>query len=255
MALAVLIVDDEPLAREGLAMLLTRDPDVSSVHEARDGREAVAAIRDRRPDVVFLDVQMPEMDGFAVVSEVGAENMPATVFVTAHDRYAIQAFEINAMDYLLKPVTAERFARALERVKNRVRSKPEDDSQRILSLLKTIASPPRYLKRLAVRSAGRTTFVDAEDVDWIEAAENYVQLHVGRASHLIHAAMNTIEKSLDPDAFLRIHRSIIVNVKKIKELQPALHGEYTVTLEDGVRLQSGRIYNDKLRALAGNPFR
>ncbi len=255
MPLTALIVDDEPLAREGLRMLLAQDPEVAAIREAKDGREAVEAILSARPDLVFLDVQMPEMDGFAVVAEVGAERMPAVVFVTAHDRYAIQAFEINAIDYLLKPVTEERFRQALVRAKARLNSRPADDANRqILSLLETIASPLRYLKRLAVRSAGKTVFVDVEDVDWIEAAENYVQLHAGRAGHLIHVTMNTLEKSLDPEVFVRIHRSVIVNVKRIKELQPALHGEYVITLGNGVRLQSGRLYNAKLRALAENPF-
>jgi two-component system LytT family response regulator len=255
MPLTALIVDDEPLAREGLRMLLAEDPEVAAIHEAKDGREAVAAIQGTRPDLVFLDVQMPEMDGFGVVAEVGAEHMPAVVFVTAHDRYAIQAFEINAIDYLLKPVTEERFRQALARAKARLNAKPTDDASRqILSLLETIASPRRYLKRLAVRSAGKTVFVDVEDVDWLEAAENYVQLHAGRAGHLIHVTMNTLEKSLDPETFVRIHRSVIVNVNRIKELQPALHGEYTITLTNGVRLQSGRMYNAKLRTLAENPF-
>jgi len=255
MPLTALIVDDEPLAREGLRMLLAEDPEVAAIHEAKDGREAVAAIQGTRPDLVFLDVQMPEMDGFGVVAEVGAEHMPAVVFVTAHDRYAIQAFEINAIDYLLKPVTEERFRQALARAKARLSAKPTDDASRqILSLLETIASPRRYLKRLAVRSAGKTVFVDVEDVDWLEAAENYVQLHAGRAGHLIHVTMNTLEKSLDPETFVRIHRSVIVNVNRIKELQPALHGEYTITLTNGVRLQSGRMYNAKLRTLAENPF-
>ncbi len=255
MPLKTLLVDDEPLAREGLRMLLSRDPDITSIHEAKDGREAVVAIRDTRPDLVFLDVQMPEMDGFSVVKEIGAEHMPSVVFVTAHDRYAIQAFEINAIDYLLKPVTEERFANALHRAKVRVNSKPADEASRqILSLLETIAAPQRYLKRLAVRSAGKTVFVDVEDVDWIEAAENYVQLHAGRTGHLLHVAMNTLEKSLDPEMFVRIQRSVIVNVRSIKELQPALHGEYIVTLHNGVRLQSGRVYNEKLKTLSANPF-
>ncbi len=255
MRITTLIVDDEPLAREGLRMLLAEDAEVAAIHEAKDGREAAAAIRTLRPDLVFLDVQMPEMDGFGVVAEVGAERMPAVVFVTAHDRYAIQAFEINAIDYLLKPVTGERFRQALARAKERLDAKPaEGASRQILSLLETIASPPRYLKRLAVRSAGKTVFVDVGDIDWIEAAENYVQLHVGRAGHLIHVTMNTLEKSLDPETFVRIHRSVIVNVQRIKELQPALHGEYAITLANGVRLQSGRLYNAKLRALAENPF-
>lgn len=255
MPLTTLIVDDEPLAREGLSMLLSRDPDVTAIEEAKNGREAVAAIRNARPDLVFLDVQMPEMDGFAVITEIGPEDMPALVFVTAHDQYAIQAFETNAIDYLLKPVTEERFVRALQRVKSRLSLKsPDEASRQILSLLETIASPRRYLKRLAVRAAGKTIFVDVNDVDWIEAAENYVQLHAGRAGHLLHVAMNTLEKSLDPEVFARIHRSLIVNVKRIKELQPALHGEYVVTLHDGVRLQSGRVYSERLRALAANPF-
>ena len=255
MPFTALLVDDEPLAREGLRILLARDPDVSAVHEARNGQEAVEAIRALRPDLVFLDVQMPEMDGFAVAQEVGAAQMPAVVFVTAHDKYAIQAFEINAIDYLLKPVTEERFAKALARAKARLEIRPADEAKRqILSLLETIASPQRPVKRLAVRSAGKTVFVDIEDIDWMEAAENYVQLHVGRAEHLLHVTMNTLEKSLDPGLFLRIHRSVIVNVRRIKELEPVMHGEYVITLANGVRLQSGRMYSEKLKAFAANPF-
>lgn len=255
MALSALIVDDEPLAREGLRMLLSRDPEVRSIQESKNGREAVAAIRGARPDLVFLDVQMPEMDGFSVIKEVGAERMPDVVFVTAHDRYAIRAFEINAIDYLLKPVTEERFTQALRRAKERLQVKPADDANRqILSLLETMASPRRYLKRLAVRSAGKTIFVDAQDVHWMEAAENYVELHTERGSHLLHVAIGALEKSLDPEIFLRIHRSSIVNVGQIRELQPASHGEYVVTLHSGVRLQSGRMYHEKLKALAANPF-
>ncbi|MBI1851280.1 MAG: response regulator transcription factor [Planctomycetes bacterium] len=255
MRLNVLIADDEPLAREGLRMLLSKDPDVSAIHEAKNGREAVTAIRERRPDLVFLDVQMPETDGFAVVREVGVSRMPATVFVTAHDRYAISAFEINAIDYLLKPVTEARFAQALERAKARLGSKETGDASRqILSLLETLASPQRFLERLAVRSAGKTVFVDVKDVDWIAAAENYVELHCGKASHLLHVAMNTLEKSLDPEMFLRVHRSTIVNVKRIQSLQPAAHGEYVITLRTGAELQSGRTYHEKLKVLSINPF-
>jgi two-component system LytT family response regulator len=253
--LSTLIVDDEPLAREGLRMLLAEDPDVAAIHEAKDGREAVAAIRVTRPDLVFLDIQMPEMDGFSVVQEIGDEQMPAVVFVTAHDQYAIDAFEVNAIDYLLKPVTRERFVQALARAKTRLpaHSAPEA-SRQILSLLETLATPRRQLKRLAVRTAGKTLFVDIDDVDWIEAAENYVRLHVGRASHLVHVALSTLERSLDPETFLRIHRSILVNVGRIKELEPALHGEYVVTLANDVRLRSGRTYHETLKAFANNPF-
>jgi two-component system LytT family response regulator len=255
MPLTTLIVDDEPLAREGLRLLLSEDPEVSAVYEARDGREAAAAIRKIQPDLVFLDVRMPELDGFAVIEEVGAGRMPAVVFVTAHDRYAIQAFEINAIDYLLKPVTRERFGQAMERAKTRLNSDSSNEANRqILSLLEAIKAPHRYIKRLAVRSAGKTVFVDVEAVDWIEAAENYAQLHTGQESHLIHVAMNTLEKSLDPEVFLRIHRSIIVNVGRIKELQPGSHGECLITLRSGAQLRSGRTYSDKLRSLAANPF-
>jgi two-component system, LytTR family, response regulator len=255
MPLIALVVDDEPLARDGLRILLSRDPEVSAILEAKDGREAVAVIRKAPPDLVFLDVQMPEMDGFSVVREIGPERMPAVVFVTAHDQFAIQAFDINAIDYLLKPVTEGRFAQALGRAKAHLTLRPGGEASRqIICLLETIASPRRYLKRLAVRSGGKTVFVDIEDVDWIEAAENYVQLHAGRATHLVHVGINALEKSLDPEMFLRIHRSIIVNGGRIKELQPAMHGEYVITLENGVRVQSGRTYSQKLRDFSGNPF-
>jgi two-component system, LytTR family, response regulator len=255
MHLTTLIVDDEPLAREGIRDLLSRDPEVSAIREARDGCEAVAAIREHNTDLVFLDVQMPEKDGFAVVRAIGAENMPAIVFITAHDQYAIQAFEINALDYLLKPVIEERFLKALARAKNRIRSNVTADSNRqIIGLLESITSPRNYLKRLAVRSAGKTVFLDVEEVDWIGAAENYVELHTGRMIHLIHVTMNAVEKSLDPEIFLRIHRSIIVNIGRIRDLQSGAHGEYSITLRDGTCLQSGRIYADRLKALANNPF-
>lgn len=254
---SVLIVDDEPLAREGLRMLLAGDPQVAAISEAKNGREAVTAIREARPDLVFLDVQMPEMDGFqviqTVVQDVGPERIPAVVFVTAHDQYAIRAFEINALDYLLKPVTAERFRKSLERAKARLGG-GEEMGRRVASLLESMANPSSYAKRLAVRAGTRTVFVPVDDIEWIQAAENYVELHAGTARHLLQATMNTLEGSLDPEMFLRIHRSLIVNVGQIQELQPAGHGEYVVVLKSGVRLQSSRRYNEKLKALASNPF-
>jgi len=254
--LTALVVDDEPLAREGLRELLAADPDVALVREARDGREAIAAILTARPDLVFLDVQMPEVDGFGVVQAIGAERMPAVVFVTAHDRYAIQAFEISALDYLLKPVTRDRFAQTLQRVKTRLGTRTEGDpaSRQILELLETIAQPRRYMKRLAVRSDGKTSFVEVAEVDWIEAAENYVKLHAGRSSHLLQVTMGAIERSLDPELFLRVHRGAIVNISRIRSLEPLLHGEYAITLASGARLRSGRTYGDKLAALGANPF-
>ena len=236
-------------------MLLAEDPDITAIHEAKNGLEAITAIRDLRPSIVFLDVQMPEIDGFAVVEAVGAEAMPAVIFVTAHDRYAIRAFEVNAADYLLKPVTAARFSQALARAKADLKARqPEDPARRILSLLETARSPQKRVKRLAVRSTGKTLFVNVEDIDWIQAAENYVELHNGGAMHLLQARMNTLEEWLDPEMFLRVHRSIIVNLKRIKELQTGARGEFVIVLDSGLRLQSGRRYHDRVKALTANPF-
>jgi two-component system LytT family response regulator len=190
MGLKVLVVDDEPLARDGLKLLVGRQAGVDSVTEARNGREAVASIREHSPDLVLLDVQMPRMDGFAVVHAVGPERMPSVIFVTAHDQYAIRAFEIAALDYLLKPVTKERFALAFERASSRLRRPSTDETARQVStMLDTIASPPRRLTRFAVRSGERTLFVPVDDVDRIEAFQNYVQLHAGEKTHLLHVLL------------------------------------------------------------------
>ena len=255
MRLRVLVVDDEPLAREGLKLLLGRQPGVESVSEARNGREAIAILRERPPDLVLLDVQMPRMNGFAVVDAVGPERMPAVIFVTAHDQYAIRAFEIAALDYLLKPVTEERFALAFERASSRIRTQPQDETARqVVAMLDAIASPPRRLARFAVRSGERTTFVPVDDVDRIEAFQNYVRLHLGDTTHLLHVPMNTIEGVLDPERFLRVHRSHIVNVQRISQLWSLAHGQYVIELRSGLRLQSGRTYGDKIRRVLSNPF-
>ncbi len=255
MRLKVLVVDDEPLARDGLKLLLDRQPGVESVSEARNGREAVALIRERAPDLVLLDVQMPRMDGFGVVHAVGPERMPAVIFVTAHDQYAIRAFEIAALDYLLKPVTEERFALAFERASSRIRTQPQDDTARqVAAMLDAMASPPKRLSRFAVRSGERTLFVPIDDVDRIEAYQNYVQLHVGETTHLLHVPMNTVESVLDPERFLRIHRSHIVNVQRIAQLWSLAHGQYVIELRTGQRLQSGRTYGEKIRRVLANPF-
>jgi two-component system LytT family response regulator len=253
--LSVLLVDDEPLARDGLRLLLARDPDIGAMHDAKNGHEAVAAIRQSRPDLVFLDVQMPEMDGFDVVRAIGADAMPAVVFVTAHDQYAIQAFEINAIDYLLKPVTEARFATTLARVKARRDAASADAVQRqMMSLLETLASPTHYAPRFAVRTGGKTILIDVADIDWIAAAENYVELHTSRGRQLLHVTMNTIEKSLDPGVFMRVHRSAIINVRRVREVEPMMHGEYAITLSSGARVRSGRHYSDRVQALVANPF-
>ena len=254
MGLRVLVVDDEPLARDGLKLLAGRQAGVDAVAEARNGREAVASIREHPPDLVLLDVQMPKMDGFAVVHAVGAERMPAVIFVTAHDKYAIRAFEIAALDYLLKPVTKERFALAFDRASSRIRRSPDEAARQVSTMLDTIASPPRRLTRFAVRSGERTLFVPVDDVDRIEAFQNYVQLHVGEKTHLLHVPLNTIEGVLDPERFLRIHRSHIVNIQRISQLWSLAHGQYAIELKSGQRLQSGRTYSDRIRRVLSNPF-
>jgi two-component system LytT family response regulator len=251
MRLRVLIVDDEPLAREGLKLMLGSD---SQVIEARNGREAVAKIRDEKPDLVLLDVQMPRMDGFAVIEAVEADQMPAVIFVTAHDQYAIRAFEISAVDYLLKPVTEERFRIAFERASSRLRAgAPDESARQMLTVLDAIANPRRYLSRLAVRSGERTIFLTTDDVEWIEAEQNYVRVHAGRAAHL-HVPMNTIETSLDPERFLRIHRSYIVNLQHIRQVWTLAHRQFVLELASGERLQSGRTYGEKIRTVLSNPF-
>jgi two-component system LytT family response regulator len=251
----VLIVDDEPLPRQGLRMLLANHPAVSGIVEARNGPEAVTIIAEDRPDLVLLDVQMPQMDGFQVIDAIGAGQMPAVIFVTAHDAYALRAFEVNAIDYLLKPVNGDRLRDALERAKVRLLGEPIGAaSGRMLSLLETIAHPRSYLKRLAIRKSASTVFINVESIDWLEAAENYVQAHSGKSVHLLHVPISTMETALDPGSFVRIHRSIIVNVHRIQRLTPATHGQYLIVLESGVELQSGRSYSEVVRALTVNRF-
>ena len=254
MRLKVLIVDDEPLAREGLTRLVSGDADVDGVREARNGREAVLSIREQKPDLVLLDVQMPRMDGFAVVEAIGEERMPEVIFVTAHDQYAIRAFEISAVDYLLKPVTEARFRTAFDRAKRRLGAPADESARQIRVALDAIASPRRYLKRLAVRYGEKTILVPVEDVDCVEAEQNYVRLHVGQSAYLLHVPMSTLESAFDPDRFVRIHRSHIVNIQRIKHLWPFSHGQYVVELTSGRRLQSGRTYGDRIRRLLSNPF-
>jgi len=255
MRLKVLVADDEPIAREGLRLLLDRQPQVDSVSEARNGREAIILIREQKPDLVLLDVQMPRTDGFAVVHSVGAERMPPVIFVTAHDQYAIQAFEIAAIDYLLKPVTEERFALAFKRAIGRLSGVSHEEATRqVLTMLDAVANPPRKLERFAVRSGERTLFVSVDDVEWIEAFQNYVRLHAGPATHLLHVPMNTIEAVLDPNHFLRIHRSHIVNVRRVAQLWSMTHGQYVIELRSGQRLQSGRTFGERIRRVLTNPF-
>lgn len=241
----VLIVDDEELARERVRTLLEPERDVEIVGECGNGFEAIRAIEQRHPDLIFLDVQMPRIDGFGVLEAVrDRPHLPAVVFVTAYDAYALKAFEVHAVDYLLKPFDRERFRDALERVR-RDRSPPEDNR----ALHAMLDDARKRLKRFVIRLPDRIYFVPIDDVDWLEAAGNYVRLHVGTQSHLLRDTMTHLEESLDPEVFLRIHRSTIVNVSRIRELQPTFGGDHLVLLRDGVRLQLSRRYRAALERL------
>jgi two-component system LytT family response regulator len=252
MKIRVLLVDDEPLARERLRRFLEKEAEVEMVGECANGREAVSAIKRHSPDLVFLDVQMPELDGFGVLAELKHEPMPAIIFVTAHDQFALRAFEVHALDYLLKPFDRERFQKALRRAMDHLQRRAAGTlDQRLSALLADVAPGQKYWDRLAVKSAGRVIVLKTEDIDWIEAADNYVNLHVGNESHLHRETMATLAERLSPEKFLRISRSTIVNVDRIKELQPLFHGEYSVLLRNGARLTLSRGYRDKLDQLMG----
>jgi len=245
--LRCLIVDDEPLARDRLRRLLRDERDVEIAAECADGRKAVAAIVKLAPDLVFLDVQMPGLDGFGVLEALPSESIPAVIFVTAYDQYALRAFDSQALDYLLKPFDRERFQRALGRAREELRKRHAGTIEpRLLALLEQLEEQKPFLERLCIKSAGRVYFLRADDVDWIEAEGNYVRLHAGKEAHLLRETMNHLETRLDPQRFLRIHRSTIANIERIKELHPWFKGEHVVILRDGSRLTLGRAYRDRL---------
>ncbi len=259
-----IIIDDEPLARDSMRVLLERDPEIMIVRECANGHEALQAIREESPELLFLDVQMPEMDGFEMLAQVPIDRMPLVIFVTAYDQHALRAFEVHALDYLLKSYSDERFEAALRRAKEQIRQKQVNEvSQRLVALLdsqkpgRDSAAPSKpadngaYLTRLVVKSGGRVFFLKASEIDWIEAADYYVYLHVGGKSHLLRETMNGLEQQLDPRKFQRIHRSTIVNLDRLKELQPHVHGDYAVILQDGTQLKLSRSYRPKLEAALG----
>lgn len=243
-----LVVDDEPLARERLTSLLSAEPDIEVVGQCRDGEEAVRAIMDSSPDLVFLDVQMPAMNGFEVIEAVGSERMPLVIFVTAYDQHALRAFQVRALDYVLKPFDRERFQEAVQRARVHIqRDETGDLGRRLIALVKDLRRDQPKTDRLVVKSGGRLFFLRTDEIDWIEAAGNYVRLHVGNTSHLLRETMNAIEGRLDPEKFFRIHRSRIVNMERIQEMQPWLNGEYAVVLRTGTRLTLSRGYREKLQ--------
>lgn len=254
--LKAILVDDEPLARRRLRTLLKDHADVEIVAECASGREAVAAIRKGDFDVAFLDIQMPGVDGFGVIEQVGADKMPVVVFVTAHDEHALRAFEVNALDYLLKPFDERRLAVALRRARRQVELRAGGDAafrERVRGVIADLRSPSPHRSRFAVKSSGRIYFVPVEEVDRVEAAGKYVRLHAGGEVHLHRASISQVETELDPRRFVRIHRSTIVNVHRIKELQPLFHGEFAVILTDGTELTLSRGYRGKLAELLEQP--
>jgi len=248
----VLIVDDEPLARERLRTLLLDEPDMEIVGEAADGGRAAESIAALTPDIVFLDVQMPGADGFDVIETVGADRMPCVVFVTAFDRYALRAFDVHALDYLLKPFDRDRFRQALGRARQQIaRAAGGEVERRLAAIVDDLRPAKAKTDRFVVKSGGRIFFVRTAEIDWIEAAGNYVKLHVGSDSHLIRETMNAVEMKLSPDAFVRIHRCHIVNIEQVRELQPWFNGEYVVFPKNGTRLTLSRGYRERLQERVG----
>ena len=245
----VLIVDDEPLARERIRELLKREKDIESVSEADNGSAAVKSIRARQPDVVFLDIQMPEMDGFQVLEKLGSHGIsqvPAIIFVTAYDQYAVRAFEFHALDYLLKPFDRERFGEALARARLQIANRQSHDStERILDLLKQLGSGSEYLEWLSIKKDERIRLFRVDDIQWIEAQGNYVLIRFKEASELMRETMENIEAQLNPRMFLRIHRSAIINVNCISELQVWRRGEYRVIMHGGKALTLSRGYRHR----------
>jgi two-component system LytT family response regulator len=250
--LCVLVADDEAPARQRITDLLRCDSKVVAIIEASDGLSAVEIIQNRRPDLVFLDVQMPELNGLEVIAEVGAERMPLTVFVTAYDEHAIRAFEANALDYLLKPFSDERFEMTMARVSIRINERSvREFGQRILRMVSAAPAEDRPLDRLVVKSGGSTRFVRVADIDWIEAAGVYANLHIGGKELLYRAALNELAERLDPVRFIRIHRSAIVNIESILQLEPISHGEFEVILKDGSRSRISRTYRRQMEKRLG----
>jgi len=253
-AIRVIVVDEEPLARRHLHALLSAEPDVAVIAECATGTEAVAAIRSQRPDLVFLDIQMPELDGVGVADTIGAASMPLTVFVTAHDDRALDAFRVHALDYLLKPVDRSRFALALARAKETLRGRIARDPARLEAMIAALrprrdgVEPIAPSERLAVRIDGRTLLLRVREIDWISADDNNVVLHAAGRALRIRETLSSIAERLPTD-FVRVHRSAMVNASRVAEVRPAVHGEYVIVLSDGVEVPTGRRFRDAVHAL------
>jgi two-component system LytT family response regulator len=254
-SIRVLIVDDEAPARQRLADLLRKDAQIDSILEAGDGITAVETIQSQRPELVFLDVQMPELDGLRVIDAVGAGQMPLTIFVTAYDQHAIRAFEADALDYLLKPFSDERFEAALLRAKARLDERSTSEfGQRVMKMLSCAPQAQRPWDRLVVKSAGSTRFIRTAEIDWIEAAGVNVHLHISEQQLLYRASLHELAERLDPRRFVRVHRSAIVNIESILQLEPISHGEFDVVLKSGARTRVSRSYRAQLENRLGQPL-
>jgi len=266
-ALRTLIVDDESLARRGLLHWLKAIEDVEVIGEARNGRDALRQIKDKRPDLVFLDIQMPGINGFEVVQQLDVRNMPIILFLTAYDEYAVKAFEVNALDYILKPIDAERLAQVLEKVRGNLKQKQAlKHKQMLLKLVSDISggvvSHFSDLKdtsaqdlvnpepvRLAIRDSGHTTWVKQQDIEWIDAAGDYMCVNVDGVTHIMRKTMKELESELDSNILQRVHRSTIINIRKVREMESHINGEYFLTLDSGHRVKLSRTYKDKLKLL------
>ncbi len=252
MTIRAAIVDDEPLARRRIRNLLVNAQDVDVIAECANGKEAIASLEKAPPDLLFLDIQMPEIDGFDVLQAIGVGHVPVVIFVTAYDQFALRAFEAHALDYLLKPFDDERFSVALQRARDRIRQQQGGDlDRRLQALLENVRGEHGYLRRLVVPSGHRSIFVRTEHIDWIEAERNYIRLHVGGRTYLLRENLSHIATALDPTMFCRIHRSTIVNIDRIQAVEPLFRGEYRVVLHDGTKLTSGRSYRSELHAVMG----
>jgi len=244
----VLIVDDEPLARRHIRRILSADPEVVVVGESGDGRGAVGAIATLRPDIVLLDIQMPEMNGFDVLSALGAAQMPAVIFVTAFDEFALKAFDVNAIDYVLKPVDKDRLLSAVARARGRRGSESQQEAFALALKLAMEARPGRSADRIVLKVDGRHLFVTVDTIDWLEAVDDYVRFHIGKSTHLVRATLSSYEQQL-PQQFLRVHRSAIINTHKLQEIQTTAQGDYRLLMLDGTRLPTGRSYRAALTEL------
>jgi len=250
--LKALIADDEPLARRRLRRLLAEEPGIEVIGECSSAAEARALLESENPDVLFLDVHMPGEDGLELARTLPREGRPAVIFVTAFDQYAVQAFEVHALDYLLKPTSTERLREALGRAREQLRRPHADDlDRRLRALIEDLSVSKRGFDRIPVRNPGRISFVNSADVHWIEAEGNYVRLHLARERHLVRQKIGTLEKRLDPRRFLRIHRSAIVNLERVKELQRLPGGDYAVLLDSGTRLTMSRSHKERFEAAVG----